>query len=82
MTVASKLTFTKFSFDDILIDIPLQSKAKRGPKKLPHCLSKPKKSTNREDLPIEEETTTSSRAKIKTTQTKNPKEQPALAYKN
>ena len=54
------------------MDIPLQSKAKRGPKKIPHCLSKPKQSTNREDLPIEEEPTTSSRAKRKPTQTQNP----------
>ena len=33
MTVASKLTFTKF--DDILMDIPLQSKAKQEDTTLP-----------------------------------------------
>ena len=47
---------------------------KRGTKKIPHCLSKPKQSTYREDLPIEEETTTSSHAKRTTTQKQNPKE--------
>ena len=79
MTVASKLTFTKFSYDDILMDIPLQSKAKRASKKIPHCLSKPKQSTNRENLPNhEEEPATSSRAKRKPTQTQNPNEQPAF----
>ena len=75
MTVASKLTFTQFSFDDILMDISLQSKAKRGPKKITHSLSKLKQSTNPEDLPIEEEPATSSHAKRKLIQTQ--KNQPA-----
>ena len=33
------------------MDIPLQNKTKRGQKKTPHCLSKPKQSTYRKDLP-------------------------------
>ena len=56
------------------MDVPLQSKAKRGPRKIPHCLSEPKKSTNRENLPNhKEEPATSSRAKRKPTQTQNTK---------
>ena len=58
------------------MDIPLQSKTKPRPKKIPHCLIKLKQSNVR-DLPIEIEPTKSSRAKRKTTQTQNPKEQPA-----
>ena len=50
------------------MDIPLKSKAKRGPKKLPY----------REDLPIEIEPCNNEfLSKRKTTQTQNPKEQPA-----
>ena len=33
------------------MDIPLQSKVKRGPKKMLHCLNKPKQSNQREDQP-------------------------------
>ena len=58
MTVASKMSkATKFDFDEILMDIQLQSKAKRGPKKMPYCLKKPKPTNQREDQPIVEATT-------------------------
>ena len=40
MLTASKLK--KFDFDDLLMDLPLGKKLKRWPKKMPHCLAKPK----------------------------------------
>ena len=55
------------------MDTSLQSKTKRRPKKIPHCLSKPKQSTNHEDLPIEEELATISREKKKTHSNAKPK---------
>ena len=58
MTVASKMSkTTKFYFAEILMNIPLQSKAKRGPKKIPYYFKKPEPSNQRENQPIVEATT-------------------------
>ena len=47
------------------MDIPFQNKAKRGPKKMPYCLNKPKPSNPREDKPIVEATTSKKTKKVK-----------------